>query len=149
MQQVDGLKSRYSKGFSFENCHNQFRIAIEKRGSLENVIDLWKESAKASLNAKNKYGDKIIIVLFEDIVQKTELVMNFISEIVGIKFNEILTSPTFNSIPIASNSEYNSSNVVDEEVVSRYKKILDNNTIDEIISMTHSVYNECLEFEIK
>ncbi|EDX74089.1 type I secretion target GGXGXDXXX repeat protein domain protein [Coleofasciculus chthonoplastes PCC 7420] len=28
MQQVDGLKSRYSKGFSFENCHNQFRIAI-------------------------------------------------------------------------------------------------------------------------
>ncbi|EDX77243.1 hypothetical protein MC7420_380 [Coleofasciculus chthonoplastes PCC 7420] len=28
MQQVNGLKPRYSKGSSFENCHNLNRIAI-------------------------------------------------------------------------------------------------------------------------
>ena len=56
------------------------------------------------LRNKERYGDRVCLIQFEDLIGKTEVVMRFLSEFLSIEFDDILLSPTFNKFEIKANS---------------------------------------------
>ncbi|MCK5485340.1 MAG: sulfotransferase, partial [Desulfobacterales bacterium] len=59
-------------------------------GDIRKSIDLWKTSTRAALRNKEKYGERVCIVRFEDLVSKTESVMSYMADFLGINFDNIL-----------------------------------------------------------
>jgi hypothetical protein len=90
----------------------------------DTAIDLWLESTRATIAAVKQFGDRVITVIFEDLVAHTDGVMRRICDRVGLTYGDTLTRPTFNGIPMASNSHFVRSTRVDPQVNRRYRKIL-------------------------
>ena len=64
------------------------------------ALDQWNESAQAMLWNKEQYGDKVCLIKVEDLLSKTEAVMRYLADFLGIEFDDILLVPTFNKLPI-------------------------------------------------
>jgi hypothetical protein len=69
-------------------------------GDAESALSHWKESVRAAIQTRKKFGDRVCLIKFEDLVTQTESVMQFLSEFLGIPYEDILLEPTFNGIPI-------------------------------------------------
>lgn len=93
-------------------------------GGIENIMRFWQDSAEASMRATEKYGNRAIVLLFEDLVCQTESVMQLICRCTGLSFHPTLLEPTFNGIPIHSCSNYEASYQIDQGVVERYRSVL-------------------------
>jgi Sulfotransferase family len=70
----------------------------------EQVLYLWMTSAESMLRNRNRYGDRVIILTFEDLVGYTEPVMRGLASKLSIDFDPILLDPTFNGQRIRANS---------------------------------------------
>ena len=91
---------------------------------LKKAIQLWKDSANAMLNSKKNYGDKVYLVCFEDLVSKPIESIKSLTNYLGINYNEILLTPTFNNFTIKANSSFKTSNYgVIKGPLSRYKNL--------------------------
>jgi len=110
----------------------------------------WNESIQAMLWSKEKYGDCVCLLKFEDLVGKTEAVMRYLAEFLGIEFNNILLAPTFNKFPIRANASLNAEDhgVVNSPLFrERTLTGQELNTIEEISSETYRlVLNEVVRF---
>jgi len=73
-------------------------------GDLENALSRWNQSALVELRNKAKYGDRVCIIKSEDLVSRTEAVMRYLAEFLGIQFDNILLTPTFNKFPIKAHT---------------------------------------------
>ena len=82
----------------------------EKYGDLEDALRQWNESALAGLRNKEQYGDRVCIIKFEDLVSQTEAVMRYLTEFLGIEFDNILLAPTFNKFPIKAHTGFKEEN---------------------------------------
>ncbi len=69
-------------------------------GDAESALSHWKESVQAAIQIRKKFGDRVCLIKFEDLVTQKESVMHFLSELLGIPYEDILLEPTFNGIPI-------------------------------------------------
>ena len=69
-------------------------------GDAESALSHWKESVQAAIRIRKKFGDRVCLVKFEDLITQTESVLRFISEFLGIPYEDILLEPTFNGISI-------------------------------------------------
>ena len=67
------------------------------------AINQWNDCTQAMLWNKEKYGDKVCLVKFEDLLSKTEAVMRYLADFLSIEFDDILLVPTFNKLPIKVN----------------------------------------------
>ena len=67
----------------------------------------WNESIQAMLWSQEKYGDCVCLIQFENLVSKTESVMRFLAEFLGVEFDDILMLPTFNKFPLNVNTGLN------------------------------------------
>jgi len=121
-----------------------------KYGDVEWAVNQWNESAQATLWNKERYGDSVCLVKFEDLVGKTKAVMRYLAEFLGIEFDNILLAPTFNKFPIRANASLNAE---DHGVVNsplfRERTLTGEelNTIEEISSETYRlVLNEVVRF---
>jgi uncharacterized protein YkuJ len=111
----------------------------------------WQESAQAMLRNKERYGDRVCLVKFEDMVSKTEPVMRYLAEFLNIEFDDILLVPTFNTLPIKAHTSFNVENHgILNSTLSRYKT-LTGEELDTIERMTGETYqlvlNEAARFE--
>jgi hypothetical protein len=75
----------------------------ERYEDVEAALNQWNEWAQAMLWNKDKYGDSVCFIKFEDLVSKTEAVMRYLADFLGIEFDDILLVPTFNKLPIKVN----------------------------------------------
>ena len=64
----------------------------------------------AELRNKKQYGDRVCIIKFEDLVSQTETVMRYLTEFLGIEFDNILLAPTFNKFPIKAHTGFKEEN---------------------------------------
>jgi hypothetical protein len=127
------------------------RHAPEKYGDLEGALSQWNESALAELRNKERYGDRVCIIKFEDLVSKTEAVMRYLTEFLGIEFDEILLVPTFNKFPIKAHTSFKEKNHgIVNSPLSKYRTLSDQE-FDTIERMTRETYprvlNEAVRFE--
>jgi hypothetical protein len=79
----------------------------EKYEDVNLAVDQWNGCAQAMLWNKEKYGDKVCLVRFEDLLRKTEAVMRYLADFLGIEFDNILLVPTFNKLPMKQNTSSN------------------------------------------
>ena len=113
-------------------------------GDITEAIGLWVKSAQAMLWNKDKYGDRVSIITFEDLVSKTESVIRYLAELLEIKFDEILLIPTFNKYPIRANTSFEANkHGIINATLNRYKTLLQDE-LEIIHSMTKEVHQDLL-----
>jgi hypothetical protein len=121
----------------------------KRYSDLEKGINQWLESARASIRNKEKYGGQVCIIRFEDLITKTESVMRYLSDFLGIRFNDIMLRPTFNRSPIRANTSFELEK--EKIVVStlyRYKT-LNPEDLDLIQTMTAKDYELVLDKSVQ
>ena len=69
-------------------------------GDAGSALSHWKESVRSAIQIRKKFGNRVCLIKFEDLVTHTQSVMQFLSEFLGIPYEDILVEPTFNGVPI-------------------------------------------------
>lgn len=82
------------------------RKSLLSGDSVDDLLALWVASAESMQRNKRLYGDRVIIVGFEDLVGDTKQTMCRFSERLGIDYHPDLTTPTFNGRPMRANSSF-------------------------------------------
>ena len=103
------------------------------------------------LRNKERYGDRVCLIKFEDLVGKTTAVMRYLTEFLGIDFDDILLVPTFNKFPIKANTAFKvESHGLVNGPLSRYST-LTGQQLDAIEKMAGEIHfrvlNEVVKFE--
>ena len=120
------------------------KVHKSKYQDIRNALELWIRNAQAILRNREEYGERVCILTFEDLVGKTELVMRYLAEFLGIQFDEVLLTPTFNKIPIRANTSFESTqNGIMNDPLARYK-MLGEEDLHIIDSLTTREYEKVL-----
>ena len=90
----------------------------------ESTLDAWLASAEASLRAHREHPSRVIVLLFDDLVHRTGVVMRMLCDRMDLEFSDVLLQPTYNSMPVLSDSSHAPATGVDTEVTSRYRELL-------------------------
>jgi hypothetical protein len=116
---------------------------------IEEGIDLWRKSARTMLWNTEKYGDRVCILTFEDLISKTESIMCYLAEFLEIKFEDIFLEPTFNKYPIRANTSFEAEqNGIIDSTLNRYKTLAQEE-LEFIESTTKELYGEVLSLAIR
>jgi hypothetical protein len=112
---------------------------------IREAIGLWVKSARAMLRNKERYGDRVCILTFEDLIGKTESVMRYLAEFLTIKFDDCLLMPTFNKFPIKANTSFDAQqHGIINSTLNRYKT-LSEQELDLIDQMSKDVHHQVLD----
>ena len=116
----------------------------KKYDDIQQALKQWSESAQAAIWNKEKYGNRVCIIRFEDLISNTESVLHHLTEFLNIEFDNILLTPTFNKSPIKANTSFKSDRYgIMSGTVHRHKT-LDTEEIELIDTMTGEIYREVL-----
>ena len=116
-----------------------------KYGDIRSALGLWHESTQAMIRNKEKFGERVCIIKFEDLVSKTESVMCHLANFLGIQFDRILLTPTFNKFPIRANTSFEMEEAgILNSTLTRYK-ILKAEELEIIDKMTWEEYQKVLD----
>lgn len=82
----------------------------------EVTIPVWLESAHAIIRNKQLYGDKVFLTSFDTLLKDTHGVMRKVADWIGLTWDDILTTPTFQKMPIKANTAFKTTQygVIDE-----------------------------------
>jgi hypothetical protein len=80
-------------------------------GDVDTALDLWRRSTDAALAALDRYGERVILLAYEQLVLDPEATLKLISDRIAITMSAQLLEPTFNGRPMQANSS---------EAVGRY-----------------------------
>jgi hypothetical protein len=120
------------------------RHNLDKYGDIRQALSQWNESAQSMLWNKARYGDRVCIISFDDLVMRTEAVMRYLSDFLNIQFDDILLTPTFNKIPIKPNTSFKLEDPgIIDSVLKRYKT-LKQEELAVIEEMTGKIYEKVL-----
>jgi len=120
------------------------RHQLHKYGDITNALDQWNESTRSMVRNKKVYGDRVCIITFDDLVQRTESVMRYLADFLKIRFDDILLTPTFSKIPIKPNTSFKLENPgIMISALERYKT-LSREELDIIEAMTGDAYSQVL-----
>lgn len=94
------------------------------------ALSHWLASADASLRAHAARPDRVIVLLFEDLVHRTEAAMRLLCERMQIPFSDVLLEPTYNSMSVLSDSSHELATGIDPDVTSRHREALSTTELD-------------------
>jgi len=87
-------------------------------------IGRWKRSTQAALDNLERYGSRVRVIRFEDLVGDTEATMRGLADFLDLPFHEVLTRPTFQGLDIRANSSFsNASQGVIDGPLQRSKEL--------------------------
>jgi len=111
----------------------------------DKLLEHWRRSVQEILEADRRYGDRVCVVRFDELVLDTEAAMRRLADFLGIDFDPSLTSPTFNGYPVGANSSYEvrSTGVVTDPV-ERYKELLSTEQKKKVRDQCDQLYQEVL-----
>lgn len=113
----------------------------ELYGELEKALGNWRRSAEASLEARARYGDRVVLLTYDQVIMETEQTMARIAERIGITMSPVLVTPTRNGRPKRANSSYpvESMGILPERT-SAYRDVLEPETIARIEELVGDLY---------
>lgn len=100
----------------------------------------WNEGAQAILWNKEKYGDRVCLIKFEDLISQTEVVMRYLADFLASEFNDILLVPTFNKFPIKEDTTFKTENHGIVSSLPTEERTLTGQELDTIERMTSATY---------
>jgi hypothetical protein len=71
---------------------------------LDDAIGLWARSVESALDARARFGERVLVLTYEQLVTETERTMRRVAERLGIAMAPVLLVPTFNGRPVRANS---------------------------------------------
>jgi hypothetical protein len=112
----------------------------------EALLDLWKRSAQEMIEAKDRYGDRVFILRFDELVRQTDKTMRALARFLGIKYDPVLTTPTFNGYPVGANSSYEVRTTgVLTDPVERHKELLSDEQRKRILGECDQLHKQALK----
>ena len=118
--------------------------SAERHGwhEVDNALAFWRRGTDAVLAAYARYGDRMVVITYDQLVGDTETTMRYLAERIGISMSPILLSPTFNGRPIRANSsERVERHGVLPERAESYRRSLDAETIARIDELAGDLYD--------
>ena len=88
-------------------------------------MSLWLSTYRNALEYRAKYPASIHVVEFESLVQDVPGCMRKLCGILGLEFSESLCVPTFNRMPIESDSSFGAKEGIDASAVDRSGHVAD------------------------
>jgi hypothetical protein len=93
-------------------------------GDIGQSLNLWCQSAAAMLRNNERYGDKVCVLSFEDLICRTEAVMHYLADYLEIDFDDCLLIPSFNKQPVRPNTSFKDrQHGIIESTLNRYKTL--------------------------
>jgi hypothetical protein len=130
--------------FPSASRHNA-KIKKDKYGEIRRALEQWRTGAQAMARNQARYGERVCVLRFEDLVQNTERVMRRLADFVGIEFDGILLVPTFNRCPIQANTSFdNREEGIIQGTLARHQALTSAER-DIIAEMTGEAYRKALE----
>ncbi len=112
---------------------------------LESIQEGWIASTEAALTLHRGYPEQTLIVSFEDLVRQPETVMRGVTAWLGIDFTPALLRPTFNQMPVVSNSTHGlRAFSISTKSIGQYQTKLAATEIQVIQEMTGLLYEQAL-----
>jgi len=105
-------------------------------------VNLWMLSAEASLRAYETRPDRVVVLLFEDLVHKTEAVMRMLCDRMTLEFRAELLEPTFNGMPVPSDSSHKPSLGIDHQVTERHHEALEPEQLEQVTKTAMPKFEE-------
>jgi hypothetical protein len=117
------------------------RLQRRRDADVDAAVERWRRSAERTLEAVERYGDRVVTLTFEQLVTDTEATMLGLAGRIGISASPVLHVPTFNGRPIRANS----ADPVDRhgvlaERVDAYREVLDASTVTRIEELAGDLY---------
>ncbi|MCS6975629.1 MAG: sulfotransferase [Gemmatales bacterium] len=113
---------------------------------MDTALSQWIASAEAAIDLKARYGDRMRVLRFDDLLGNTAGVMRDLAAWLGIQFTDSLLVPTFNGFPIRANSSFKVQGYgVSQEPVERWKKHLTADEIAYIEQKTDDLFHRAQE----
>ena len=114
-------------------------------GDVESALGLWKNSVRSAMEARKRFGDRVCLIQFGNLINQTKAVMRHLASLLGISYEDILLEPTFNRIPTQS-----SDNAKTGHSSGKHQGVTESKTIDKdqralIEEMTTAVYQSALQ----
>jgi sulfotransferase family protein len=76
----------------------------EHYAAVDEALDLWSRSVDAGIDARERYGERVLLLTYEQLVLEPEATMRGVAERIGITMMPQLLVPTFNGRPTRANS---------------------------------------------
>jgi hypothetical protein len=70
----------------------------------EETLAPWRISTEAALAAAERWGDRVVLLTYEQLALETERTMEVLAGRLGISMTPVLLTPTFNGLPTQANS---------------------------------------------
>jgi hypothetical protein len=114
----------------------------ERYADVEVALGLWRRSTEAAVEARERFGERVVLLTYEQLVLETEVAMRELAGRVGISMLPLLLQPTFNGRPIRANSsEAVGRYGVLQERVGAYRDSLAVETVERIEELTGDLYD--------
>src|SRR2546428_1550949 len=117
------------------------RTHARKFADLDRGLELWRRSTKAGIEASERFGERVLLLTYEELVLETEETMRRVAGRIGITMSPVLREPTFNGRPIRANStEPVERYGILTERTTAYQDSLDAETVARIEELTGDLY---------
>jgi hypothetical protein len=111
----------------------------------EALLELWVRSAQEMIEAKDRYGDRVFILRFDELVRQTDKTMRALARFLGIDYDPVLATPTFNGYPVGANSSYEVRTTgVLTDPLERHKELLSDEQRERILGECEALHKEAL-----
>jgi sulfotransferase family protein len=108
---------------------------------LEQAIGLWRASTESALEAAARFGDRVVVLTYEQLVGDPEETVGTLAARIGITMTPELLVPTFNGRPVRANSSGTVERTgILQERGTAYRDVLDRETIAAIERLTGDLY---------
>ena len=71
---------------------------------VDEAVGAWTASTEAALDARSRFGDRVLVLTYEQLVQETEPTMRRVAGRIGVAMSPVLLAPTFNGRAVRANS---------------------------------------------
>jgi hypothetical protein len=110
----------------------------------EDVVDalgLWRQSTEAAIDAARRFGERVLVLTYEELVLETEATMRHLAERLGISMSPTLLVPTFNGREVRANSsDWIPSYGVLADRAHAYRDVLDTQAIARVDELAGDLY---------
>jgi LPS sulfotransferase NodH len=147
LERVERLFAAYPDGVLISIVRDPrawFASALRHRKyyrDLDHSIGLWRQSTEAAIEAAERFGGRVFLLTYEELIEDPRATVGAIAERIGVTMTPELLVPTFNGQPIRANStDAVERHGILPERVTAYRDVLERDTVGRIEELTGDLY---------